>query len=77
MPISTISKHNGRTVDQKRVVADCVQDALTYAGYLHNNRFQRLIEFGDGDRIIESAFPNLQDRPKTNNYIQKSSILNR
>jgi phenylpyruvate tautomerase PptA (4-oxalocrotonate tautomerase family) len=69
MPISTISMHKGRTVEQKRVVADCVQDALIYAGYPDNDRFQRLIEFDDGDLIIDPVFPNLHDRPRTKSFV--------
>jgi phenylpyruvate tautomerase PptA (4-oxalocrotonate tautomerase family) len=68
MPIATITMYKGRTPEQKRIIADCVQEALHYAGYPENDRFQRIFEFENEHLIVDPTYPNLK-RNRTAAYV--------
>lgn len=69
MPIQTISMYRGRTPRQKQRIADCVQEALVYAGYPDNDRFQKLVEYANDDFLIDPTFPNHAASPRTKDFL--------
>ncbi|WNC91859.1 tautomerase family protein [Paraburkholderia sp. FT54] len=69
MPIQTISLYKGRTPAEKRLIADCIQDALSFAGYPGNDRFQKIHEYEDEDFIIDPVFPNYAATPRTRDFV--------
>ncbi|MDB5989450.1 MAG: hypothetical protein JWQ10_853 [Herbaspirillum sp.] len=69
MPIQTISLYKGRTPAEKRLIADCIQDALSFAGYPSNDRFQKIQEYADEDFIIDPTFPNYAAAPRTRDFV--------
>ena len=69
MPIQTISMYVGRTHQQKRLIAECVQEALIYAGYPNNDRFQKLVEYDDDSFFVDSTFPNFHSSPRTRAFL--------
>jgi phenylpyruvate tautomerase PptA (4-oxalocrotonate tautomerase family) len=69
MPVQTISLYKGRTPAEKRLIADCIQDALSFAGYPSNDRFQKIQEYEDDDFIIDSTFPNYATAPRTRDFV--------
>jgi len=69
MPIQTLSLYKGRTPAEKRLIADCIQDALSFAGYPSNDRFQKIQEYEDDDFIIDSTFPNYSAAPRTRDFV--------
>ncbi|MFM0226648.1 tautomerase family protein [Paraburkholderia dipogonis] len=69
MPIQTISLYKGRTPAKKRLIADCIQDALSFAGYPSNDRFQKIQEYEDDDFIVDPIFPNYSATPRTRDFV--------
>ncbi|MEM5458746.1 MULTISPECIES: tautomerase family protein [unclassified Paraburkholderia] len=69
MPIQTISLYKGRTPAEKRLIADCIQDALSFAGYPSNDRFQKIHEYEDDDFIVDPVFPNFSATPRTRDFV--------
>src|ERR1700754_2241463 len=69
MPIQTISMYSGRTPRQKRRIAECVQEALVYAGYPDNDRFQKLVEYADDSFFVDPTFPNFSSSPRTREFL--------
>jgi len=69
MPIQTISMYSGRTPQQKQRIAECVQEALVYAGYPDNDRFQKLVEYTDDHFFIEPTFPNFSASSRTRDFL--------
>jgi phenylpyruvate tautomerase PptA (4-oxalocrotonate tautomerase family) len=69
MPIQSISMYAGRTLQQKRRIAECVQEALVYAGYPDNDRFQKLTEYNEDSFFVDSTFPNFSSSPRTKEFL--------
>ena len=69
MPIQAISLYKGRTPAEKRLIADCIQDALSFAGYPSNDRFQQIHEYEDDDFIVDPVFPNFSATPRTRDFV--------
>jgi hypothetical protein len=59
----------GRSPEDKRLIADCIQDALVYAGYPVNDRFQKIHEYDDEDFIVDSTFPNYSSAPRSRDFV--------
>jgi phenylpyruvate tautomerase PptA (4-oxalocrotonate tautomerase family) len=69
MPVQTITLFKGRSKEQLKIIADCVQDALVYAGYPSSDRFQRIIELEQSNLMVDPTFPVFEETPRTNDYL--------
>lgn len=61
MPLVTISISEGFSLSDKRVVADCVHDALVGVGFPESARFQKILRLSRDQFIYDRKYPDLQD----------------
>lgn len=68
MPLITITLLKGRTSDEKKQIADCIQTALVNSGVPLSDRFQRILELDPENFIFDRTYPDLSV-PRTEKFV--------
>ena len=74
MPLVTISISEGFSLGEKRVVADCVHDALVGVGFPEADRFQKILRLSRDQFIYDRYYPHL-DEPRSDRFVLVEIIL--
>ncbi|MDH3411584.1 MAG: tautomerase family protein [Gammaproteobacteria bacterium] len=68
MPLVTISISEGFSLGDKRIVADCVHDALVGVGFPETDRFQKILRLSRDQFIYDRHHPDLEE-PRSNRFV--------
>lgn len=61
MPLVTVSISEGFCLGDKRVIADCIHDALVGVGFSETDRFQKILRLSRDQFIYDRFHPDLKE----------------
>lgn len=74
MPLVTISISEGFSLGDKRIVADCIHDALVGVGFPETDRFQKVLRLTRDQFIYDRFHPDLQES-RSNRFVLIEIVL--